>query len=184
MYGVTGFYRIHIAIPGRERQVQQQVFILFSNMTIAKLLIKKIKSKFFRFFSYISENWHLKPPKLNHSMFNPMKQRALLFAALAFTFASAACTKTFYVSPDGNDSNKGSKGSPFLTIGKAVKAAEGNAKRVTVILRDGEYPMSEAVRMNGLKDFSIVAAKDAAKEMRLPHPTAASCPSVSGGCRR
>ena len=55
-------------------------------------------------------------------IFNTMKQTFLLFAALV-TLAFQACTKTFYVSPDGNDANPGSKGSPFLTLGQAVQAA-------------------------------------------------------------
>ena len=91
-----------------------------------------------------------------------MKQTFLLFAALV-TLAFQACTKTFYVSPDGNDANPGSKGSPFLTLGQAVQAAAEipDGKKVTVVLKDGEYLLTETVSLNGLKNLSIVAEKDA-----------------------
>ena len=54
---------------------------------------------------------------------------------------------TYYVSPEGNDSNPGTEESPFLTIGKAKQAvrstiAGGMTSDVAVYIRGGEYYLS------------------------------------------
>lgn len=43
---------------------------------------------------------------------------------------------TYYVATDGNDSNNGSSGTPFLTIQKAADVVSAGD---TVIIRDGTY---------------------------------------------
>jgi len=55
----------------------------------------------------------------------------------------------FYVSPDGDDDNPGTKGSPFATLGaarNAVRAAKKQTvKPITIYLRGGTYYLSEPV---------------------------------------
>ena len=65
---------------------------------------------------------------------------------LALTGAAAAASQaTFYVSPSGNDSNKGTQEAPFKTITqaqKAVRAINGTMTGdIEVILREGTYAL-------------------------------------------
>lgn len=52
--------------------------------------------------------------------------------------------KTLYVSPNGNDSNAGSEGSPLKTLAKAVSLASAGT---TIYLEDGKYPCSERINL-------------------------------------
>ena len=59
----------------------------------------------------------------------------------------------FYVSPDGNDGNDGSKEHPFATIDKAKEAvrlqiALGLTDDVVVYIRDGIYYLNETLQFN------------------------------------
>lgn len=65
-------------------------------------------------------------------------------AALDAAFVQAAENTTYYVNPTtGSDTNDGSSGAPFATVGKAVELAEGVAQRrataVTINLAAGTY---------------------------------------------
>ena len=62
--------------------------------------------------------------------------KALTAALLLFLKTASAFGATWYVAPDGNDSNGGSLGSPFLTITRAQSAASSGD---TVYLRGGTY---------------------------------------------
>jgi len=72
---------------------------------------------------------------------------AVTLALIAGTAdAAAAPQATFYVSPSGRDSNKGTLADPFLTIGaaqKAVRALEPSMSgNIQVFLRGGIYPLT------------------------------------------
>ena len=86
---------------------------------------------------------------------------------LALTGAAAAATQaTFYVSPSGNDSNKGTQEAPFKTITqaqKAVRAINGTMTGdIEVILREGTYALPGTIgfdERDGGKDGHYVRYK-------------------------
>ena len=82
--------------------------------------------------------------------------------------ATAATQATFYVSPSGSDSNKGTKDAPFKTITqaqKAVRAINGTMTGdIEVILREGTYVLPGTVgfdERDGGKDGHYVRYKAA-----------------------
>ena len=88
--------------------------------------------------------------------------------------ASAAVQATFYVAPDGSDSNKGTKEAPFKTITQAQKAVREINGTMTgdieVILRDGTYQLPATVNFteaDGGKDGFYVRYKAADGETPL-----------------
>ena len=95
--------------------------------------------------------------------------------SLAFAGASLAATQaTFYVAPDGSDSNKGTKEAPFKTITqaqKAVRAINGSMTGdIEVILREGTYALPSTVNFteaDGGKDGHYVRYKAYEGEMPL-----------------
>ena len=86
---------------------------------------------------------------------------------LALTSVALAATQaTFYVSPSGNDSNKGTKDAPFKTITqaqKAVRAINGTMTGdIEVILREGTYALPGTIgfdERDGGKDGHYVRYK-------------------------
>jgi len=105
-----------------------------------------------------------------------------MFVTLSFTYAGARCENTnlpetgthganpanadlneettFYISPDGNDKNAGTKEFPFATL-ERVKRAMKNIKRglLTVYLRAGYYPLTNTFALQKEDcpaDFPIV----------------------------
>jgi hypothetical protein len=67
-----------------------------------------------------------------------------------------ACSRDIYVSPKGNDDNKGTKKSPVQSVQMAKNMADenlelGNKKEVTVWLADGIYPIAEPLVFEPLK---------------------------------
>ena len=88
--------------------------------------------------------------------------------------AVAAAQATFYVSPSGSDSNKGTKDAPFKTITqaqKAVRAINGSMTGdIEVILREGTYVLPATVNFSeadGGKDGHYVRYKAADGEKPL-----------------
>ena len=70
--------------------------------------------------------------------------------------ANAIIAKDFYVSPNGNNKNRGTKDAPFATIQKAKKAvrnliARGVNEDINVYLFGGEYNVPKTL-VFGLKD--------------------------------
>ena len=96
-----------------------------------------------------------------------MDLKISLLGALAFSIAAHAATQaTFYVSPKGSDSNKGTEESPFRTIEqakKAVRAINGTMTGdIEVILRAGTYALPSTVSFDegdGGKDGHYVRYK-------------------------
>ena len=96
-----------------------------------------------------------------------MDLKISLLGALAFSIAAhAAIQATFYVSPKGSDSNKGTEESPFRTIEqakKAVRAINGTMTGdIEVILRAGTYALPSTVTFDegdGGKDGHYVRYK-------------------------
>ena len=93
---------------------------------------------------------------------------------LGAAVANAAVQATFYVAPDGSDSNKGTKEAPFKTITqaqKAVRAINGTMTGdIEVILRDGTYQLPATVNFteaDGGKDGNYVRYKAADGENPL-----------------
>ena len=85
---------------------------------------------------------------------------------LGVTVATAADQATFYVAPNGSDSNKGTEEAPFKTIAqaqKAVRAINGTMTGdISVILRGGTYQLSSTVNFteaDGGKDGFYVRYK-------------------------
>ena len=91
-----------------------------------------------------------------------MKHFLTVLAALAFFASACVDGNTVYVSPSGDDAGPGTKGRPWKTLPRAVRAAGDAAAPFKIVLEDGEYLLSETVSLNGLKDVSLVAAKGAA----------------------
>ncbi|WP_297701088.1 carbohydrate-binding protein [uncultured Fibrobacter sp.] len=95
--------------------------------------------------------------------------------SLAFAGAAVAATQaTFYVSPSGSDSNKGTKDAPFKTITqaqKAVRAINGTMTGdIEVILREGTYALPATINFDerdGGKDGLYVRYKAADGERPL-----------------
>ena len=94
---------------------------------------------------------------------------------LAFAGVAAAATQaTFYVSPAGNDSNKGTEDAPFKTITqaqKAVRAINGSMTGdIEVILREGTYALPATIgfdERDGGQDGHYVRYKAADGEKPL-----------------
>lgn len=75
----------------------------------------------------------------------------IVYIMVFFLSVSAVHAQTYYVSPEGSDSNKGASSSPFKTLGKAklaVRAALPSAGGVTVYLREGIYRLSSALEFD------------------------------------
>ena len=111
--------------------------------------------------------------------FKTLSQMAAISALfLGATVATAADQATFYVAPNGSDSNKGTEEAPFKTITqaqKAVRAINGTMTGdISVILRGGTYQLPATVNFteaDGGKDGHYVRYK------AYPNET----PLVTGG---
>ena len=111
--------------------------------------------------------------------FKTLSQMAAVSALfLGATIANAADQATFYVAPNGSDSNKGTEEAPFKTITqaqKAVRAINGTMTGdISVILRGGTYQLPSTVNFteaDGGKDGHYVRYK------AYPNET----PLVTGG---
>lgn len=81
-------------------------------------------------------------------IFSSVSRCALILAGAAL----AATQATFYVSPSGSDSNKGTESAPFKTITqaqKAVRAINGSMTGdIEVILREGTYALPSTVNFD------------------------------------
>ena len=91
---------------------------------------------------------------------------ALFSFVMSFTTAGAT---EYFVSPDGNDRNPGTKDSPFATFGRGQEAARG--KRATVWFRSGVYYLPETIRLGAEDSGTAFAAWGGEK------------PVLSGGMR-
>lgn len=94
-----------------------------------------------------------------------MKKQTLktlgLSATLMVTSSGANENPEIFVSPDGNDRNKGTIESPFLTHARAKtevwKIKQGNQTPINVYLRGGTYYLTETV-VFGLEDSGTKAS--------------------------
>ncbi len=79
------------------------------------------------------------------------------YFVLAFlVLSSLACSRgdmEFYISPEGNDLNSGTKRSPFASISRAQEEVRKLKSKgeypeagLSVWLREGEYPIKESIR--------------------------------------
>ena len=75
-----------------------------------------------------------------------MKTIQLLICAAA-TLGAPVWAASYYLAPDGNDTNPGSLAKPFATLGRAQQAARKAAGKepVTVHVRDGVYYLPETL---------------------------------------
>lgn len=89
---------------------------------------------------------------------------SLLLASLAALGAAPENTTTFYVSPAGSDAGVGTLDAPFSTIAQAqarvrTEIAAGLSQDVVVLLREGTYPLTEALQFGpgdgGTEQFSV-----------------------------
>ncbi|MBD3344096.1 MAG: hypothetical protein GF401_03435 [Chitinivibrionales bacterium] len=82
-------------------------------------------------------------------------KRGLWFLIVLFLHYSAvnAAMAEFYVAPNGGDSNDGSEGAPFKTIGRAKTAVASANQNMTgdiiVYLRGGQYYLTETLGFDG-----------------------------------
>ena len=92
----------------------------------------------------------------------------ITFAALALV-ATAATAADFYVAPNGNDANPGTKNKPFATPARAIGAvralASGGLKTdVRVVFRGGTYalgaPLVFSSADSGTTDHAITYAAE------------------------
>ena len=92
---------------------------------------------------------------------------AAIVAAVGFTSctggASLPSDGTFYVSPTGKDQGAGTEARPWKTLSYALKTAtevRGESQTpLKIVLKGGEYFMSETIRLEGQDNVSIVAAE-------------------------
>jgi len=73
--------------------------------------------------------------------------RAMVFLSAFFLATSAVLAQDFYVSPDGDDSNPGTRSEPFATLRRAREAVrqspDRGEERITVHIGGGTYTLSE-----------------------------------------
>ena len=70
----------------------------------------------------------------------------LLFVLLFFLSVGCSTKSEFYVSPEGNDTNRGTKHNPFLTVERAQKAVLDNPKvHNTIWLKNGIYRLQKPI---------------------------------------
>lgn len=72
--------------------------------------------------------------------------KSIKFAIFLFVFAAPAYGTEYFVAPEGLDENPGTKEKPFLTIEKAIRAAENTFEEnpdedCTIWLSGGEFPL-------------------------------------------
>ena len=86
----------------------------------------------------------------------------MMLASMTAISVSAAETKEFYVSVNGNDANDGSQASPFATVGKAQEAIKALASYpaggVIVNISGGTYNLTTTWKIdtNGKEGAPIV----------------------------
>jgi len=88
----------------------------------------------------------------------------LLAVHLALLAAAASAQVTYFVSPEGNDGNPGSKSKPFRTLEKARSVVRSENRRmkndIVVYLHGGEYPLCDTVvfdqQDSGTNGLSII----------------------------
>jgi len=81
----------------------------------------------------------------------------------------------FYVAPDGDDANPGSKAAPFATLERARDAVRGIGKAergaITVWLRGGAYPLTRTFELDerdsGTKDAPVVYRAAPGEDVRI-----------------
>jgi hypothetical protein len=66
---------------------------------------------------------------------------------IVITSVSGDTTEPFYVSSSGSDSDDGSEGTPFLTLGAAYAAASADVKRKTIVVLN-DLTTTDAVELN------------------------------------
>lgn len=84
---------------------------------------------------------------------------ALLFIIFTVFYSCHKKTIDFYVSPIGNDSNKGTKTTPFKTIEKALIYTQNlnKNKNINILLLEGEYHLTSALKITPkLNNISII----------------------------
>lgn len=81
--------------------------------------------------------------------------KKLLLTLLAGTFSISGYADTYYVAPNGNDTDPGTLTQPFLTIGRAQKAVLPGD---TVYIRGGNYQMQEGQIMETSSVWAYVTA--------------------------
>ncbi len=115
-----------------------------------------------------------------------MRRKKLRKIATATLTLLATCTNaaTFFVSPNGNDNNNGSKNAPFATLQRAQKAVrtapKGNKRQV--VLQKGTYrlkrPLVFTEKDSGTKTAPVVFRADKAAEVFISGDVAISSRKV------
>jgi hypothetical protein len=87
----------------------------------------------------------------------------------------------FYVATNGNDSNDGSKASPFATLGRAQTAMQGSSTIKTTYVRAGSYSLPTIASCGGSScGLNLVAADDGETWSYYP-PDGIDSADLSGG---
>lgn len=83
---------------------------------------------------------------------------------------SEAQTQTYYISPDGDDTNNGTRMRPWKTLHKAVKEAQAGD---TVILADGKYYENyiASFKSSGSKDAPIIVKAENKGKAEIIYPS-------------
>ena len=77
---------------------------------------------------------------------------------LLFTPLLSAQELTFYVSPAGSDMNAGTEQAPWKTIQHALDVSRHSEQPVTIVLRGGDYIITEPIRIENRHHVGLVAA--------------------------
>ena len=77
----------------------------------------------------------------------------LRFAFILSLLLSTLQAKHYFLAPDGNDSNQGSKQKPFFSIKKSLKALKAGD---TLFIREGTYPLGIIIDIKGEENAPIM----------------------------
>ncbi len=115
---------------------------------------------------------------INHAHFNSLK----VWMVIMMLFISGMGTKTFgesyYVHPDGADSNPGTLAEPWQTI---QKAANTLAPGDTVYVRGGVYNEKVTINISGSADNGYITFRNYENEVPILDGTELTVPDTSNG---
>lgn len=100
--------------------------------------------------------------KMNKKLFN------IIIGVILISLISCGKAEIYYISPNGNDSNNGSKQAPFANLETAldqisIKRKNGNNELVTIFLREGAYNIKETFKLNSSLNNIVIKSVEGEK---------------------
>lgn len=99
-----------------------------------------------------------------------MKPKKLLFTAFILsTCVFVSCARDIYLSPNGNDSNNGTRKKPLKTVEKAVEIIhKSDDKQITVFLDNGIYPVENPLVFTNPENGKLPEVTFKAMKKQIP----------------